>query len=176
MFPFGTYGKNQLSAANDDVVYDTTAIETLEKEESHGLSQNCSMQEFSSTTSDTANNTLVSMPEFSSTTGDTVNNTSVNLELDADIETLMAEVNDGLERELKDTKKAVKRIFKEMVAFHGVARKIHAQWAPIRDAEYQEALRLDELQADVEGTIGALPGVRLDIPPPPTKSELPSSS
>jgi hypothetical protein len=78
--------------------------------------------------------------------------------VDADIAKLMAQVNDSLERELKETKKAVKRIFKEIVAFHKASIAIHAQWAPIREAEHQEAIRLDELYAEVQGTIGAFPG------------------
>jgi hypothetical protein len=69
--------------------------------------------------------------------------------------TLMAQVNDSLERELKETKKAVKRIFKEIVAFHEVSKSVHELWAPIQNAEHQESLRLDELQAEVHGTIGA---------------------
>ena len=67
----------------------------------------------------------------------------------------MAQVNDSLERELKETKKAVKRIFKEIVTFHKVSKSVHELWAPIQRAEHQESLRLDELQAEVQGAIGA---------------------
>jgi hypothetical protein len=72
-----------------------------------------------------------------------------------EIAALMAQVNDNLERELKETKKAVKRIFKEIVAFHEVSKSVQELWAPIQNAEHQESLRLDELQAEVHGTIGA---------------------
>jgi hypothetical protein len=72
-----------------------------------------------------------------------------------EIATLMEQVNDNLERELKETKKAVKSIFKEIVAFHEVSKSVHELWAPILIAERQESLRLDELQAEVHGTIGA---------------------
>lgn len=76
-------------------------------------------------------------------------------EVNDEIATLMAQVNDSLERELKETKKAVKRIFKEIVTFHKVSKSVHELWAPIQNAERQESLRLDELQAEVQGTIGA---------------------
>lgn len=157
MFSFGTYNKSLLSATNDVGVNDVDVTEDFNTEEANGPTQDTTLQDFTSTISDTAN----SAPS--------------NMEVDADIENLMTQVNESLERELKDTKKAVKRILKEMIAFHKVAQKIHAQWTPIREAEYQEALRLDELQAEVEGTIGALPGVRLDIPPADKQLEPPSS-
>ena len=76
-------------------------------------------------------------------------------EANDEIATLMAQVNDSLERELKETKKAVKRIFKEIVTFHKVSKSVHELWAPIQRAEHQESLRLDELQAEVQGAIGA---------------------
>jgi hypothetical protein len=157
MFSFGAYNKSQMSGSNNAVVNDVDTTENLDNEKSNGPTQDTTMQDFTNTMSDTTN----SAPG--------------NMEVDMKIENLMVQVNDSLERELKDTKKTVKRILKEMVAFHQVAQKIHTQWAPIREAEYQEAVRLDELQADVEGTIGALPGVGLDILPPEKQLEPPSS-
>jgi hypothetical protein len=164
MFPFGTYDKIHQNTANHAVVQDVTAIMIPDKEALNGSTQDVHLKEIAETMSDTTSNL---------SSGESV---PFKMEVDADIANLMTQVNDGLERELKDMKKALKRIFKELVAFHKVAQKIHAKWVPIREAEFQEAQRLDELQAEVEGTIGALPGFRRDIPPSDTQYDPPSSN
>ena len=92
--------------------------------------------------------------EYTNATTEDNGNPSFSADND-EIATLMAQVNDSLEHELKETKKAVKRIFKEIVAFHKVSKAVLEIWAPIHNAEHQESLRLDELQAEVHGTIGA---------------------
>jgi hypothetical protein len=158
MFSFGPYSNNQMSTTDEALGDYVDAAEHPDIDEANGPTQNATMQEFSNTMSDTTK------------TAPGNNNMEV---IDADMDHLLAQVNEELERELKETKKAVKRIFKEMVTFHQVAQKIHAQWAPILEAERQEAVRLDELQAEVEGTIGALPGIHLAHPSsdPPLEPE-----
>jgi hypothetical protein len=72
---------------------------------------------------------------------------------DLDMDQLMKEVNDTLAHELAGVETQVKRIFKELVAFKTGAAQIASEWAPILEAERQEAARLKELQDDVDGTV-----------------------
>lgn len=120
---------------------------------------------FVDTCTDDGSNTTISnehgshnedtVPTTQMSTATERNSTTPTLADSDEMATMMAQVNDSLERELKETKKAVKRIFKEIVAFHEVSKSVHELWAPIQKAEHQESLRLDELQAEVHGTIGA---------------------
>lgn len=71
---------------------------------------------------------------------------------------MMTVANDELEHELSVTKSTVKRILKELVALQSVTDDVYAQWTPMQQAEHQEADRLNELQTDVDGSVGmALP-------------------
>jgi hypothetical protein len=72
---------------------------------------------------------------------------------DLDMDQLMKEVNDTLANELAEVETQVKRIFKELVAFKTGTAQIASEWAPILEAERQEAARLKELQDDVNGTV-----------------------
>ena len=132
--PFNGQNKNPLTDTTDDSSYATA---------------------FSTTNScvPLTNNSVDSTIHIS-TSSDNNENTPTLADSD-EIAALMAQVNDSLERELKETKKAVKRIFKEIVAFHEVSKSVHELWVPIQTAEHQESLRLDELQAEVHGTVGA---------------------
>jgi hypothetical protein len=68
---------------------------------------------------------------------------------------MMKEVNDQLEAALEQSKQSVKRILKELVAFHEVSMTTLNEWKPIRDAEQQEAHRLEQLQTEVQGATSA---------------------
>jgi hypothetical protein len=78
-------------------------------------------------------------------------------ESDKSMISMMKEVNDQLEAALEQSKQSVKRILKELVAFHEVSMTTLNEWKPIRDAEQQEAQRLEELQAEVRGATASFP-------------------
>jgi hypothetical protein len=72
---------------------------------------------------------------------------------DLDMDQLMKEVNDTLANELAGVETQVKRIFKELVVVKTGTAHIASEWAPMLEAERQEAARLKELQDDVNGTV-----------------------
>ena len=69
---------------------------------------------------------------------------------------MMAAVNDQLEHELVETKTTVKRLLKELVSLQTVSTEVHSQWTPLLEAEHQEAVRLNELQSEVHGSVAGM--------------------
>jgi len=74
---------------------------------------------------------------------------------DENVTKMLKDLNNSLDHELKETKKAVKRLFKETVPFYKKAKDVHAIWAPIYEFEQQESIRLEELHTDIQGSIGS---------------------
>lgn len=77
----------------------------------------------------------------------------------------LSHVNDRLEVALVETKNAVKRILKELVALQDVATTVQEQWTPLQAAEHEEATRLDELQTEVDGAtkLGTFDGGTMNL-------------
>jgi hypothetical protein len=152
MFPNSFYINEAQNSTNNTVYPDTPSVEDtfapMQGQDDYpysAIDQQTSMQE-------TTVNPSEQMSVDNTAKSDILSEKSA---FDHEIANLMAQVNDSLERELKQTKKAMKCIFKEIVAFHEVAKSVHEMWAPIHEAEYNESIRLDELQAEVQRTIGA---------------------
>jgi hypothetical protein len=76
-----------------------------------------------------------------------------NVPEDPDMDELMKDINDRLKDELSTIDKSVKRVFKELVAFKTTSAEIIALLTPLQEAEHAEAARLDELQAEIDGTV-----------------------
>ena len=160
MFSFCSQSKN---VQNEDL---SAAVQGVTADKEPEKPSDCEMQ--NTPLQDIPDNTIHTLNLFNDT-NDPGNLPPITEEAASDTDKLLSQVNDRLERELKETKKVVKRIFKEVLAFHKFAKKRNAEFAPIQEAEHQESLRLDTLQAEVESTIGTLPGVHQDFQIHPKK-------
>lgn len=75
---------------------------------------------------------------------------------DAELPLMMAAVQDQIERELAESSRCVRRIWDALGSFHEAAAAVHAQWTPVQASQHAEAVRLDELQTEVNGSVGAV--------------------
>ena len=70
-------------------------------------------------------------------------------------QSLLVQVNEGLEGCLAHHKQTTKRFFAALEEWSQTAAQVHAEWTPLQEQEHAEADRLSNLQGEVHGSVQA---------------------